>query len=206
MSTDDQNEANHQDSKTSAQDIPPHAREDAHSSTPVEMKSLQTDSTIGSTLAQHETHRSNSGTQMPHPTMRTNTTTALQSAENPPPPPLPNTPSPRLDRTVSTAIGPSSDTPAPIAKDSAPAGPTLMLNLLLLNGARHPFNLDAVYLAKRNVQAQGNDPFNLSVYKVKELILREWRSEWESKPSSPSAIRLIHLGKVLDDKTAFKGM
>lgn len=81
-----------------------------------------------------------------------------------------------------------------------------MITLLLINGARHPFNLDAKYLSKRNVQAQGNDPFSLSVYKLKELILREWREEWELKPSSPSAIRLIHFGKVLDDKTPVKGM
>jgi hypothetical protein len=45
----------------------------------------------------------------------------------------------------------------------------------LTTGARHPFKLDPKYLAKRNVQAAGNDPFNLSVYKLKELILREWR-------------------------------
>ena len=80
-----------------------------------------------------------------------------------------------------------------------------MITLLLLSGARHPFHLDAAYLTKRSVQVSGNNPFNLSVYKVKELILREWRPEWESKPSSPSAIRLIHFGKVLDDKTAIKG-
>lgn len=187
------------------------AREDAPSSTPVEMKSLPSDNTIGNSSEQHDTHKSiDSSTEVRHQPMRTDTTTALQHAQHndsSPPPPLPALPkSPELDRTVSTAIGPSSDVaPAPVPKDGTPVGPTLMLNLLLLTGARHPFNLDTAYLAKRNVQAQGNDPFNLSVYKVKELILREWRSEWESKPSSPSAIRLIHLGKVLDDKTAFKG-
>lgn len=107
---------------------------------------------------------------------------------------------------ASTAIGPSSDSPMPVPKDSEEVGPTLMITLLLTNGARHPFKLDGRYLSKRNVQAQGNDPFNLSVYKLKELILREWREEWESKPSSPSAIRLISFGKLLDDKTAIKGM
>lgn len=56
------------------------------------------------------------------------------------------------------------------------------------------------------MQVAGNNPYNLSVYKVKELILREWRAEWESKPSSPTAIRLIHFGKVLDDKAAIKDL
>lgn len=50
-----------------------------------------------------------------------------------------------------------------------------------------------------------NDPFNLSVYKLKELILREWRDEWEAKPASPSSIRLISFGKLLDDKAPLKG-
>jgi len=44
------------------------------------------------------------------------------------------------------------------------------------------------------------DPFSISVYTLKELILREWREEWEAKPSSPSSIRLIHFGRLLDDK------
>lgn len=79
-----------------------------------------------------------------------------------------------------------------------------MITLLLINGARHPFKLDAKYLNKRNVEVQGNDPFNLSVYKLKELILREWREEWEAKPSSPSSIRLISFGKLLDDKAPLK--
>lgn len=50
------------------------------------------------------------------------------------------------------------------------------------------------------------DPFSISVYTLKELILREWREEWEAQPSSPSSIRLIYFGRLLDDKTALKGM
>ena len=48
------------------------------------------------------------------------------------------------------------------------------------------------------------DPFSISVYTLKELILREWRSDWEAKPASPSSIRLIHFGKLLDDKEQLK--
>jgi hypothetical protein len=81
----------------------------------------------------------------------------------------------QLTRLTSTAIGPSSDEPIPVPKDVEETGPVLMITLLLINGARHPFKLDAKYLNKRNVEVQGNDPFNLSVYKLKELILREWR-------------------------------
>ncbi|EFW99364.1 hypothetical protein CMQ_5785 [Grosmannia clavigera kw1407] len=80
------------------------------------------------------------------------------------------------------------------------------ITLLLPTGARHPYRIDEKYLAKRNVDVPGvtesgkKDPFSVSVYKLKELILREWRDEWEGKPASPSSIRLIHFGKLLDDK------
>jgi len=79
------------------------------------------------------------------------------------------------------------------------------VTLLLTSGARHPFKLDSKYLNKRSVDVPGGDPFNLSVYKLKELILREWRDEWETKPSSPNYIRLISFGKLLDDKAPLKG-
>ena len=81
----------------------------------------------------------------------------------------------KLDRTTSTAIGPSSDQPMPVAKDHETSGPILMITLLLTNGARHPFKLDSKYLHKRNVNVVDDDPFNLSIYTLKELILREWR-------------------------------
>jgi hypothetical protein len=125
-----------------------------------------------------------------------------------------------MTRQFSTAIGPNADdattTPSVPLKDSssnndnntsppAVAGPILTVTLLLTSGARHPFKLDSKYFAKRNVDVPSNDLFNLSVYKLKELILREWREEWESKPSSPSSIRLINMGKLLDDKAALKG-
>lgn len=90
-------------------------------------------------------------------------------------------------------------------------GPICIITLLLTSGARHPYKLDSKYLAKRNVNVPGTtesgakDPFSISVYTLKELILREWREEWEGRPSSPSSIRLIHFGRLLDDKMALKG-
>lgn len=113
-------------------------------------------------------------------------------------------------------------------------GPSLMITLLLNTGARHPYKIDEKYLKKRNVSVSGNDPVNMSVYTLKELIWRDWREgnilqllycsdlrpcrsagvglrltngslEWEARPSSPSSIRLIHFGKLLDDKAHLKG-
>ncbi|KAI1383628.1 uncharacterized protein F4822DRAFT_83249 [Hypoxylon trugodes] len=78
--------------------------------------------------------------------------------------------------------------------------------LLLTSGARHPFRIDEKYLAKRNVTVTGRtedgklDPFSITVYTLKELILRDWRKEWDQPPREPSAIRLIHFGKLLEDR------
>ncbi|KAJ5719225.1 hypothetical protein N7493_007680 [Penicillium malachiteum] len=91
-------------------------------------------------------------------------------------------------------------------KELDDAGPSLDITLLLTTGSRHPFTIDAKYLRKRSVNVENNDPFAMSVYTLKELIWREWRSDWESRPSSPSSIRLISFGKLLDDKSPLSGM
>ena len=152
-----------------------------------------------------------------HGPVRTDTSTAIRQSMNPPPPPPPvpaivAEPEQKVTRQFSTAIGPPADDPSPNvpAKDSEPTttgppGPALTVTLLLTSGARHPFKLDSKYFAKRNVDVPDNDPFHLSVYKLKELILREWREDWETKPSSPTSIRLINMGKLLDDKASLKG-
>ncbi|KAI1413769.1 hypothetical protein F5Y13DRAFT_188739 [Hypoxylon sp. FL1857] len=78
--------------------------------------------------------------------------------------------------------------------------------LLLTTGARHPFRIDEKYLSKRNVTVTGKtedgkvDPFSITVYTLKELILRDWRKEWDQPPREPSAIRLIYFGKLLEDR------
>lgn len=55
-------------------------------------------------------------------------------------------------------------------------GPSLAITLLLTTGARHPFTIDGKYLQKRSVNVENYDPFAMSVYTLKELIWREWRS------------------------------
>lgn len=107
------------------------------------------------------------------------------------------------------AIGPAQDDIAGMAPGAAD-GPVCQITLLLTTGTRHPYKIDARYLAKRSVpvpettEAGQPDPFSISIYTLKELILREWRSDWEAKPASPSSIRLIHFGKLLDDKEPLK--
>ncbi|KAI9928396.1 hypothetical protein ASPWEDRAFT_439775 [Aspergillus wentii DTO 134E9] len=79
-------------------------------------------------------------------------------------------------------------------------GPSLVITLLLITGSRHPFKIDGRYLRKQSVNVENHDPFLMSVYTLKELIWREWRSDWEQRPTSPSSIRLISFGKLLEDK------
>ena len=144
--------------QSSPQNIPsPGRTQDQSTSTPLEMSSLP----------------ANDLSQSPGQRQPTDTSEApVQSSD-----PIPQSPQAdpsKLMRMQSTAIGPSLDEPLTAGKD-ADNGPTLMITLLLINGARHPFKLDAKYLNRRNVQVQENNPYNLSVYKLKELILREWR-------------------------------
>ena len=73
------------------------------------------------------------------------------------------------------AIEPSIDKSAPSPKELDPVSPSLLITLLLISGARHPFRIDERYLNKRNVRVDSNNPVNMSVYTLKELIWREWR-------------------------------
>lgn len=108
------------------------------------------------------------------------------------------------------AIGPSEDDIKTVTPGGVDAGPVCNITLLLTSGGRHPYKLDSRYLSRRSVtipeedEAGNPDPFSISIYTLKELILREWRTDWETKPASPSSIRLIHFGKLLDDKEPLK--
>lgn len=119
---------------------------------------------------------------------------------------------PTKDRSDSMAIGPSEDDIKAVTPGGADAGPVCNITLLLASGGRHPYKIDARYLSRRSVsipdedEAGRPDPFSISIYTLKELILREWRSDWEAKPASPSSIRLIHFGKLLDDKEPLRSM
>lgn len=65
----------------------------------------------------------------------------------------------------------------------SPAGPrtpaevpsALMITLLLTSGKRSSYKIDAGYLKRRNVNVPTENPFDMSIYTLKELIWREWR-------------------------------
>jgi len=98
------------------------------------------------------------------------------------PPPIAIPPS-AVTRNDSEAIGAPTDLPTPMLKSPTSAmdnGPVIQFTLLLASsGTRHPYQINEKYLAKRNINALGEDeqfdPSVISVYTLKELILKDWR-------------------------------
>ncbi|CBX92611.1 predicted protein [Plenodomus lingam JN3] len=221
----------------------PSSTSDALSSSPVEMRTLPSSSTTPPPA--------NNTAQSPDTPITTQIAAtnphidAMEPSEAASPAsPTAAKPAPPTDlsRSETEAIGPSTDTPALDPDNSN--GPTLVIMLLLTTGARHPYKIDEKYLKKRNVTVEAMDPYNISVYTLKELIWRDWREgltqvppflpvacamhakcrmtftmsaafaicgnistpshEWETRPTSPSSIRLIHFGRMLDDKSPLK--
>ncbi|KAF2472236.1 ubiquitin-like protein [Lindgomyces ingoldianus] len=182
---------------------------EARAASPVEMRTLQTP-----TLEPSSTNAARQPPEStPNPSATEETASQLQDA------PLPHTSQPvsesiapsstskpfpptDLSRSETEAIGSSTDTPG--TNPDPYSGPVVVITLLLTTGARHPYKIDEKYLKKRNVNVDAMDPYNISVYTLKELIWRDWREEWEPRPTSPSSIRLIHFGRMLDDKSPLK--
>lgn len=125
--------------------------------------------------ANHPASASNLESQVPSAVANT-------SASPPASPKLPLL-NPLTREKTAPAIGPSSDKPTLVPKESDITGPILMITLLLTNGARHPYKIDEKYLKKRSVSVEGNNPINMSTYTLKELIWREWR-EGKRRPDS----------------------
>lgn len=62
---------------------------------------------------------------------------------------------------------------APTRTDG-PALPAIRIILLLPTGARHNLHITETYLKEQNISVAAKDPFAISVYTLKELILRDW--------------------------------
>jgi hypothetical protein len=122
---------------------------------------------------------------------------------------------PYRSRLDSTAIGPSIPVDEPVASlaTSPSANPGLQVTLLLSQqGTKFTYKIDSRYLERRGVVLEGTDeegrkdPLSVSIYTVKELLLREWREEeWGAKPQSPTSIRMIYFGRMLGDKDLLRG-
>jgi hypothetical protein len=118
---------------------------------------------IDSHESQHNTAQGHTGTSTAQPSSR------------------PGTGGARPDITVAQApiedgIGPATDKPHYENLQSSPSGLRLVITLLLhATDTRHPYIIDEGYMRRRNVDVEENDPSNMSVYTLKELIMRDWR-------------------------------
>lgn len=101
--------------------------------------------------------------------------------------------------------------PADSSEESVKGEPVIEIMLIVTSSnTRHPFKIHEKYLRRRNVNVtalneEGKmDITSITVYTLKELILRDWRQEWEAAPREPTSIRLIRMGKLLEDKSTLK--
>ncbi|KAK6499842.1 hypothetical protein TWF481_010199 [Arthrobotrys musiformis] len=80
----------------------------------------------------------------------------------------------------------------------------IVITLLILSGARSTFTLNPGYIKRHNVSH--DDPMVMTVYNLKECIWRDWKEEelMTKQPASPHLIRLILLGRLLEDKSLLK--
>jgi hypothetical protein len=113
-------------------------------------------------------------------------------------------PEPEPEQLSASAIGSATDAPIEVVASNDPAAVNIVL-IIPATGKRHTYKIDKGYLDRRQVTVTDGDPFNLTVYGMKELILRDWKEEWVPKPSAPTFIRLILMGRELDDKASLKG-
>ncbi|KAF3936036.1 hypothetical protein ABW20_dc0100144 [Dactylellina cionopaga] len=92
---------------------------------------------------------------------------------------------------------------APTEEDT---GPGIVITLLILSGARSTFTLNPGYMKRHNVSHA--DAMQMTVYNLKECVWRDWKEEElnTKQPGSPHLIRLILLGRLLEDKMLLKGM
>jgi hypothetical protein len=166
----------------------------AHASKAVEMSDLQT-TTGAASLPPAETATHQQPSQLA-PAERKPSLERLTASH---PPDL------NRSQTAELALGPDGE-PASVTDPSTPA---LRITLMLTTGARHAYTISQKYLTSRKVTAVDAsgafDPREMSGYKLKELIWTDWRSEWEERPRDPSSIRLIIMGRMIDDKVNLKG-
>lgn len=87
---------------------------------------------------------------------------------------------------VDNVVPPTAITTVPVTDSppsSPPIGPSvvaLSVTLLLISGVRHQFTMDETYLDQHSVKGQSGkeslrDPFEMSVWQLKECILKDWK-------------------------------
>ncbi|KAK9461013.1 uncharacterized protein V1516DRAFT_674749 [Lipomyces oligophaga] len=88
--------------------------------------------------------------------------------------------------------------PDSVSATDKPKLSPLYLSLLPLSGVRVALSLDQDYITKHGIRAPGPDA--MTVLDLKECLLADWSLDWGDFPGDTDHIRLIYLGRLLDDK------
>ncbi|KAK9348662.1 hypothetical protein V1522DRAFT_149079 [Lipomyces starkeyi] len=79
----------------------------------------------------------------------------------------------------------------------------LTVTLLLISGLRASITIDREYMKGHSLGLR--EPESLTVLTLKECIWKDWKEEWGGRPGGTEYIRLIHFGRLLDDKDSLGG-
>ncbi|KAJ4301877.1 hypothetical protein N0V90_003973 [Kalmusia sp. IMI 367209] len=183
---------------------PPTSGHDALSSSPVEMKSLPASASEPAAASSTPAHTTDTPVSTSKDTQIPPAQEALPQESIEPATAAKLAPPADLNRSETEAIGPSTDTPA--ANPDTSNGPVVVIMLLLTTGARHPYKIDERYLKKRNVTVDDMDPYNISVYTLKELIWRDWREDCRFQTEAPNVVHMtIKPQEIVDEEDAKTG-
>lgn len=92
----------------------------------------------------------------------------------------------------------------PVSSPSVPvASVPIHITLLLVSGLRVPLTVDTDFISSHELPS--DPPHSLLIGSVKSALFTDWKEEWGIAPVSPTNIRFIHYGKVLDDSQTLQG-
>lgn len=74
----------------------------------------------------------------------------------------------------------------------------IKITLLLISGQRQVVPVDADFLAKNELQGL-EDAGQVTIGVLRQSLFRDWQESWGNPPASATNVRLIHLGKILED-------
>jgi hypothetical protein len=73
----------------------------------------------------------------------------------------------------------------------------ITLTLLLISGLRSTIVLDSDYITHHSLHV--SKPEWITIQSLKDGLFNSWKDEWGNLPPSTQNIRLIHLGKILEE-------
>lgn len=121
----------------------------------------------------------------------------------------PNAPAPSsLENDTSNNPDSTKETDVPPSLEESPI--SIPVTILLQSGARHQFSIDRKYLERHNVKGEMMkenlvNPFDMTVWQLKECVWKDWKEEWDQRPASALFIKLIQFGAYMNDSSALRG-